>query len=97
MQLLAGLCESQAAGQLQGSCSAGTHVAAEWRDSQAGVPALQVLPTASLQTLVLSINSVGDEGAELLAKTLSGGGGRRGTVVCAARNPAGHVLIFFAV
>ncbi len=32
----------------------------------------QVLPTCSLQTLVLSTNSVGDEGAELLAKTISG-------------------------
>ncbi len=37
----------------------------------------QVLPTCGLQTLVLATNSVGDDGSELLAKTLSGEGGRR--------------------
>ncbi len=34
--------------------------------------AMQVLPTCALQTLVLNTNSVGDEGAELLAQKISG-------------------------
>jgi hypothetical protein len=37
-----------------------------------GMRCAQVLPTCSLQTLVLSTNSVGDKGCELLAQSLSG-------------------------
>jgi hypothetical protein len=33
----------------------------------------QVLPTCALQTLVLNTNSIGDDGAELLAQKISGG------------------------
>lgn len=33
----------------------------------------QVLPTCALRTLALNTNSVGDDGAETLAKALSGG------------------------
>jgi hypothetical protein len=48
------------------------HSAAQPPCACSGPACTQVLPGSSLQTLVLSTNSVGDEGAELLAKTLSG-------------------------
>lgn len=35
----------------------------------------QVLPTATLQTLVLNTNSLGDAGAEQVAKAVAGGWG----------------------
>jgi len=34
---------------------------------------LQVLPTSTLQTLLLNTNTVGDEGAEILARAIAGG------------------------